>query len=158
MKAHVFEAKWQLVFQHGIWVIIKSKNHLHLAYFGLGITYLVFLYILSQSWMSLPYKGGNWSWKWLIELPKLSTSGLTSIQIQVLWTPSQVGFFVFIFNCITITLQRSLTQLKNGCKAIIKPGENSLHCTETRDFLIYPSASRTWQVRAFSSLQYWMLC
>ena len=66
------------------------------------------------------------------------------------------GFFCFfIFNCITITLQRSLIQLKNGGKAIIKPGENPLHCMEMRDFLIYPSASRTWQVRAFSSLQYW---
>ena len=191
----------------------KSKNHLHLAYFGLGITHLVFLYILShliimtvlwgmnvltlqrgklklllllscsvvsdsvrphrrqptrllcpwdspgkstgmgchsfsnawkwkvkvkslscvrllvipwtvayqalpfmgfsrqEHWSGLLFPSPNWSWKWLIALPKLSTapSGWTSSQIQVLWTPSQVGFFVF--NCITVTLQRSLIQL-----------------------------------------------
>lgn len=106
---------------HGVWIIIKSQNHLCLAYFGLGITHLVFLYILSHLIMmtalwgmnvltlqrgKLKLKVANW-------IAQISTaaSSLASIQIQGLWTPSQVFFFFFFLlyhRCSkNVTSQRS---------------------------------------------------
>lgn len=80
-------------------------------------------------WLSISYKQGNWSSKWLTDLPKLplAMSGLASIQIQVFKTANQV-FFCFCFllyhSCSkNVTSQRSWIQLRAGGKAVINPGK-----------------------------------